>query len=89
MQILCPNCHAQCENNSGKNIKSYKQKLGDLAQLADASGLDPDDPKGWEFESPSPHQRKKYSAAELAELASEGRIDTSGRITHQMLSKSE
>ncbi len=27
MQILCPNCHAMCDNNAGRNTKAFKANL--------------------------------------------------------------
>lgn len=40
LQLLCPNCHAMQDNNSGKNVLKHRKKHAQLAELADAPDLE-------------------------------------------------
>lgn len=90
LQLLCPNCHAMQDNNSGKNVKAYRKKLADLAQMVDAADLDSASSE-YEFNSHSRHQVKKlkHSIEETIALRKAGKVDSIGRVGDNILTADE
>lgn len=77
LQILCPNCHSIQEGNSGANIGKYAE----LAELADAPGLDPGLVKSnCEFKSHAQHHKK---------IIDNDRLDSLGRYYSTILTEEE
>lgn len=80
VQILCPNCHALCDNNSGKNIKSYKERLIREAQI-----INEELPISYSFKKRQPkHNKEQYQ-----ELKTLGKIDSIGRVSERILTEDE
>lgn len=90
LQILCPNCHAMQDNNSGKNVKAHRQKNVALAELVYAAGLDPVSSE-CEFKSRGRHQSKKlkHSVEESVELRKAGKVDSIGRVSDYILTEQD
>ena len=90
LMLLCANCHALQNNNSGKNTKTYRRRLVALAELEYATGLDPVSSE-CEFKSHRRHQKRtlKHSIEEIIKLKKLGKVDSLGRIGDRILTENE
>lgn len=77
VQILCPNCHAQTDTNSGKNTAKHKTKTELDNQFKAETGVK------------RPTRIVKHSEAEASQLVAEGKVDTLGRVSDRILTESE
>lgn len=73
VQILCANCHAQQENNSGKNIKTHRSK----------------DIKAKKAKKTASIKVPKYSEEEKCALINLGKQDSLGRVNAAILTEEE
>ena len=82
VQILCPNCHALCDNNSGKNVKSYRERLIRGAQV-----VKEDLPI--QYSSKKIKKQLKHSEEQYKKLKALGKIDSMGRVSERILTEDE